>query len=81
MGGTEKRQRGSEEQGGATAVYTEAGRITDIHKWKEWTRTFQVAWTARGEAQRWGRRKSSATSKVLTIPDQGFVYEEVDSWV
>ena len=45
MGGTEKRQRGSEEQGGATAVYTEAGwlfaciaillmhtRVTSIHE-------------------------------------------------
>lgn len=34
MGGTEKRQRDREEQGGATAVYTGAGRITDVHKVK-----------------------------------------------
>lgn len=33
-GGTEKRQSGGEKQGGATAIYTEAGRTTDAHKVK-----------------------------------------------
>lgn len=33
-GGCWKQERGGEEQGGATAVYTEAGRTTDVHKVK-----------------------------------------------
>ena len=34
MGGTEKRQRSGEKQGGATALCTEAGRTTDAHRVK-----------------------------------------------